>query len=293
MNPMFFLYLTTIVIFASGIYCLLAARLHLPTHAETKAAINVVRHTDVKVKKLDVLLLEISSAVAKLIHLGDYKRQALMKSLKAAEISIAPETWLARCYVRFALTLLLVIPCAYLFPVMIPVIVLMGVRQLYTDLKSADIKAQKKRQAIEKDLPRFTASLSQELKNSRNVLAIFEGLKGSARPAFQKELITTIGDMKSGSQETALARLDTRVGSSMLTEVVLGLEGVLHGDDESRYFDQLSHDFEQEELQRMRLENAKLPGKVFACCGAIFVCFMLIVFFVLGMQIYQSYAAFK
>lgn len=290
---MLFLYLTTIVLFAAGIYCLLAARLHLPSHAETKAAINVVRYTDGKVKKLDVLVLEISSVVARLIHLGDYKRQALKKSLKAAEISLAPETWLARCYVRFALTLLLVIPCAYLFPIVIPVIVLMAVRQLYTDLKSADIKAQKKRHAIERDLPRFTASLSQELKNSRNILAIMEGLEESARPAFQNELITTIGDMKSGSQETALARLDTRVGSSMLTEVVLGLQGVLHGDDESSYFDQLSHDFEQEEFQQMRLENAKLPGKVFACCGAIFVCFMVIIFYVLGMQIYTSYMAFK
>ena len=293
MNPLFLLYLTAIAVLAAGIYCIYANCVHLPTHAMTKAAINVARHSDVKVKKADVLLLEISSRVGKLITLNPYKKQALTKSLKAADISIEPETWIARCYVKFAFLLLLIIPCAYLFPILIPVIFLLAVKQLYNDLKAADIKAQKKRQTIEKDLPRFTASISQELKNSRNVISILEGYKESARPAFRNELITTIGDMKSGSQETALARLDTRVGSSMLTEVVLGLEGVLHGDDESRYFDQLSHDFEQEELQRMQLESAKMPGKVFACCGAIFVCFMMIVFFVLGMQIYQSYMALR
>lgn len=287
---MFLLYLAATVFFAAGIYSVLAGQLHLPSHAKTRAAINVSHHADTKVKKLDVLLLSVSAKFGKLIRMDSYKRRALEKSLKSADISVPPETWLARCYVRFALFLLLLIPSAWVSPILIPVIAGLAVKQLFTDLKSADVAAQKKQGAIEKDLPRFTSSVAQELKNTRNVLAILEGYKASAHAAFQRELVVTIGDMKSGSQSSALARLDTRVGSSMLTEVVLGLQGVLHGDDESSYFDQLAHDFEQEELQQIRLKNAKLPGKVFACCGAIFVCFMLIVFFVLYMQLHQATA---
>ena len=79
----------------------------------------------------------------------------------------------------------------------------------------------------------------------------------------------------------------------MLSEVILGLQGVLHGDDESRYFELLAHDFDQDEIQQMRLENAKLPGKVSVCIGAVFLCFMLIIFLILGMQIYQSWITFR
>lgn len=290
---MFLVYAASTVIFAMGAYFISADILRLPTFATTKAAINISRYTNSKVKKWEEILLDISSKAAKIIRIGDYRRQALARTLKAANISIPPETWLARCYVKFAFLLLCMVPCAFIVPILTPVIAVLAVRQLFTDLKSADMIVLKKKKEIEENLPRFAATISQELKNTRNVLAVLEGYRDCATPSFRRELIITIGDMKSGSQETALSRLDSRVGSSMLSEVILGLQGVLHGDDESRYFETLAHDFDQDEIQQMRLSNAKLPGKVSGCIGAVFLCFMLIVFLILGMQIHQSWIAFR
>lgn len=293
MNLMFLLYIVSAGLFAAGLYFIAAGFLHLPSFAITKAAINVSKFSNAKVKKWDEILLDISSHVSKFIYMDSYKLRNLTKTLKAAEISVPPETWLARCYVKFFLLLLCIVPCLFIVPILSPIITILAVRQLFTDLKSAEMTAMKKRLAIEKDLPRFTSYIAQELKNSRNVLAILEGYVGSAKPAFKKELLITIGGMKSGSQEIALSRLDSRVGSTMLSEVVLGLLAVLHGDDESNNFDLLSHDFDQIEIQQMRLDNAKLPGKVAVCIGAVFACLMLIIFFILGMQIYQSWVSFN
>lgn len=293
MNSMFLLYIVSITGVAVGLYFILAGILHLPTFATTRAAINIAKHTDKKVKKWDELLLEISSRVSKYIYIDSYKLRNLTSTLRNAEIAIPPQTWLARCYVKFALLLLCIVPCFFIIPILSPVVAVLAVRQLLIDLKSADKIVSDKRNEIERDLARFTSFIAQELKNTRNVLAILEGYKNSARPAFRKELLITIGDMKSGSQEAALNHLDSRVGSSMLSEVVLGLLAVLRGDDESNYFDILSHDFDQMEIQEMRLKNAKLPGKVGTCIGAVFACMMMIIFVILGTQLSRSFVLFN
>lgn len=288
------IYLLSAALLSAGIFLLLTHMLHLPTFATTHAAISVSRQSTAgSVKKWDETVLAISSKVARIVKLDGYKLQSLTKTLKAAEISIPPQTWLARCYVRFALALLAIIPATLIWPVLAPVVAILAVQQLFTDLRSAERAVADKRHSIERDLPRFTATIAQELKNTRNVLAILEGYLASAQPAFHKELVITIGDMKSGSQETALSRLDARVGSSMLSEVVLGLLAVLHGDDESNYFDLLAHDFDQQEIQDMRLKIAKLPDKVGVCIAAVFVCVMLLISVILGMQLWQSSSMFR
>ncbi len=70
----------------------------------------------------------------------------------------------------------------------------------------------KRRGAIENELPRFALTLEQELKGSRDVLRIFETYKKNAGPEFRCELDITVADMKSGSYEAALSRLEARVG---------------------------------------------------------------------------------
>ena len=45
----------------------------------------------------------------------------------------------------------------------------------------------------------------------------------------KRELDITTADMKSGNYETALTRLETRIGSPMLSDVVRGLISVIRG----------------------------------------------------------------
>ena len=89
-------------------------------------------------------------------------------------------------------------------------------------------------------------------KNSRDVLSMLEHYKGNAGEDFRRELDIVCADMRSGSYEAALTRFEARMNSPQLSDVVRGLIGVLRGDDGAMYFQMLTHDFKQAELQRLK-----------------------------------------
>ena len=78
---------------------------------------------------------------------------------------------------------------------------------------------------------------------------------------FQKELDIVCADMRSSSYEAALTRFEARLNSPQLSDVVRGLIGVLRGDDGAVYFQMLTHDFKQAELQRLKAKAAKNPAE--------------------------------
>ena len=91
--------------------------------------------------------------------------------------------------------------------------------------------------------------------------------------------------MKSGNEETALTRLESRIGSTMLSDVVRGLISVKRGDNGVVYFELLSHDFKLLELQRLKLIAMKQPGKVRKYSFFMLGCFLLMYFGILGYEI--------
>lgn len=293
MNIFLFCLFTGFLLLSVGFYQFVAGWLRLPTFASTKTALTLSRQGKKKANLYQAIVFTASEKISKMIHLDSYRKKKMEAELKAAEITITPETWLARAYVRsgfYFVPAILLIP---VFPLLFPVLLLLGIRNLFRELKSAEIQLRKKRAGIEADLPRFAATIAQELKSSRNVLAMLEGYLDSAGPGFRRELEITVADMRSGPQETALDRLDNRVGSTMLSDVVRGLQSVMRGDDGIQYFGLLSHDFDAFELQKLKLEAAKRPAKVRVFSGLLLGCFMLTYAIIIIMQVVQSAAMFQ
>mgnify|MGYP007098958406 CR=1 FL=1 len=56
------------------------------------------------------------------------------------------------------------------------------------------------------------------------------------------------------NEENALTRMESRIGSTMLSDVVRGLISVKRGDNGIMYFQMLSMTFKQLELQKLKLE---------------------------------------
>ena len=83
-------------------------------------------------------------------------------------------------------------------------------------------------------------------------------------------------------------RFEGRLASPMLSDIVRGLIGVLRGDDGRIYFQMLSHDMKQLELQRLKAQAAKIPPKIRVYSFVMLVCFMLIYIVVILMQILTS-----
>jgi len=183
---------------------------------------------------------------------------------------------------------LLAVPCSFLFPLIIPLIVILAVAVYFKEIGKADEAMREKRGAIEKELPRFVATVEQELKMSRDILSIMENYKKHAGVHFSYELDVTCADMRSSSYEAALTRFEARIGFSQLSDVVRGLVSVIRGDDSAVYFKMLAHDFKLIELQRLKAEAQKIPPKIRVFSFGMLMLFLLTYFAVMGMQLLDS-----
>lgn len=276
------------VFLAAGLYIILAETLKLPRLAVTKAVLSVSRQDKKQTKTLEVIVFDLSSKLSKHIRLDDYKKRKLISTLKSVGIKLTPETYIARAWVKAGMIATLLIPIMPILPILAPVIILLAIAVLFKELSLADEILRQKRDEIEYELPRFVSTVSQSLKASRDVTAILKSYQKSAGESFKQELEITIADMQSGNEETALTRLESRIGSTMLSDVVRGLISVKRGDNGAMYFEMLNHDFKQIELQKLKLIAMKQPGKVKKYSFLMLGCFLLMYLGVLGYAIMNA-----
>lgn len=272
---------------AAGLFFILADILKLPRLSTEKALLSAGRTEKKRMKSLDTLFLGWAIKLSYFIRMDEYKRHRMERTLSAAGMDMTPEVYLAYTILKPAAALLAVIPCLLNIPLLSPIVVLLAILLYFKESRKADEMVAERREKIEGELPRFVATVEQELGASRDVLTILENYKRHAGPDFARELDVLTADMRS-SYEAALVRFEGRLASPMLSDIVRGLIGVLRGDDGRIYFQMLSHDMKQLELQRLKAQAAKIPPKIRVYSFVMLVCFMLIYIVVILMQILTS-----
>lgn len=241
-------------------YFLFGELIHVPTLASTRTVLKLTRNKEFR--GLRALIFQLSSTLASHIHLNPYKKQTMTATLHYAGIEMTPETYYATAIIKTGMTLIPAILCVFVFPLGIALFALLAIKQFMDGTKQADKIVMKKREMIDSQLAGFTATIANELRSTRNVLAILEGYRNTAKEPFQTELEITIAEMKSGSPEQALNNLSGRVGSARLTQVTNALIGVLQGDNGVIYLSQLAHDFKEIQKNMLEKENLKLPSQL-------------------------------
>lgn len=258
-----------------GLFFLAASLFRLPTAGAARAMLGTVKQERKAAKSIETYLMTAAVQLARIIRIDEYKRSRMSRILKASGISITPEVYQAYAIVKAGAVLLGVIPCLLLLPLLSVLVVSLSVLIYFKEMQKADEKLRTKREEIERELPRFVATIEQELKAGRNVIGMLERFRENAGPAFTGELDVLLADMRSSNYEAALTRFEARLNSPMLSDVVRGLIGVLRGDDSAVYFQMLSHDFKQMELQRLKTEAQKIPPKIRVFSFAMLLCFLL------------------
>ena len=276
-------------LFGLGAFFLSAGLLKLPTSASTKAVMTVTSRKK-QSKSLDATVMDMALKVSKLVRLSDFKRRKLESALKSADIPMTPETYIAKAWVKAALIGLLIIPLLLILPLLAPVILFLAIAVYFREMKQADEIVKVKREEIEYELPRFVGTISQELRASRDVLSIMKAYQQNAGPTMKRELEITIADMASGNEETALTRFETRIGSTMLSDVIRGLIAVKRGDNGTVYFQMLAITFKQLEVQRLKLEAMKKPGKMKKYSFFLLGCFLLMYLGILGYEVVNAFS---
>ncbi|OME30048.1 secretion protein F [Paenibacillus sp. FSL E2-0274] len=276
------------LLMAVGTYFIVADWIRLPTLASTRAILLVAKIGRAKGSILQSTIFRLATWLAGKLKLSDYYKRKMAATLRSAGITITPEAYLAGAIVKAGLIFCAGAFILPLLPLLFPVFLILAIAVFFKESRQADEIVRKKREQIEVELPRFVATIAQELKASRDVLRILEVYSKHTGSSLEHELNMTVADMKSGNQETALLRLEARLGSSMLSDVVRGLLAVMRGDQGSIYFDMLAHDFKLLEIQRLKLAAMKRPGKIRKYSLWMLVCFMLMYAVILGMEIMKA-----
>jgi len=263
------------VLLSAGLFFIAADLLRLPTLATQKAILSSGKQTKEKPKTIDMLLRNAAIRLCHYIRMDEYKKSRMANVLSAAGFFDSPELFMAMAIVKAMSIALCIIPCLIVLPLLAPIVLFTAILVYFKEVRKADEALAAKRGKIEQELPRFVATITQELKASRDVLSILENFKRNAGEDFAAELDILTADMRSSSYEAALTRFEARFNSPMLSDITRGLIGVLRGDDGVMYFQMLSHDMKQLELQRLKSQAMKIPPKIRVFSFAMLMCFIM------------------
>lgn len=280
--------LLVFVLLAAGLFLLLAGIFRLPTIRISRAMMLTGKQDKKLAKTADALFMDGAVKLAAHIKMNDYKKSRMEHVLTASGIGMTPEVYLSYAYLKAGSVFICIIPALYVFPLLAVLLALLGVMVYFKETMKADEMLREKREQIDGELYRFVSTITQELKNSRDVLTMLEHYKENAGAMFRKELDIVCADMRSGGYEAALTRFESRLNSPQLSDVVRGLIGVLRGDDGAMYFQMLSHDFKQAELQRLKAKAAKIPPKIRVFSFVMLICFLMTYFAIIGYEIIKS-----
>lgn len=223
------------ICFGVGLYLLLADHFRIPSLDTSKAYNNLAKRQEKKTSTFDIWLGDLAAWISRHIKLNEYQREQLITDLRSAGISLSPESHIANSLVKSVFVGLMAIPVAFIFPVVSPIVIVLAVLIYLKSAKGVADKIKEKREKIEYELPRFVSYIEKTLRHNRDILSIIDGYMKTAGTEIRGELEITAADMRSGNYEAALTRLESRVGSSMLSDVTRGLIGVLRGDETDAY----------------------------------------------------------
>ncbi len=276
------------VLLSAGFFFIAADVFCLPKLATQKAMMEAGKQAKGKSKISDTLLQSAAVKISKYIQIDEYKKRRMKNVLSAAGIQMTPELFTASALAKAGAVGLGAFPTLIILPLLSPVIVFLAVLIYFKEIRKADEALQAKRGKIEQELPRFVATITQELKASRDVLSMLEHFKKNAGEDFAGELDILTADMRSSSYEAALTRFEARINSPMLSDITRGLIGILRGDDGSVYFQMLTHDMKQLELQRLKAQAMRIPSKIRVFSFAMLMCFLLTYMSIIVFEIINS-----
>lgn len=242
--------------------------------------------------KKEIPFASLSKKIAQYIKIDTGKKEKLERALELMKDPQSAEEFMAQKYIM-AVIISLIFSILFFVSTPLGVIgILFGPIVSYMQYQEVFKKLKNHRAAVEREVPRFTQSVYENLKVSRNVLAILESYQTVAGKAFSFELQKTIADMKTSNYESALMRLDRRIGSQPLSEVIRGLIGTLRGNDQTTYFDHLAFEMKHLEENMIRKEAMKRPEQMQRLSMAMLIGVFLMLAAVCGTMLVESFKIF-
>ena len=273
---------------AIGLGCILADVFKIPKYPVSKAITSLGKRKNKKTNPLDIWLGDLANLIASKLKLNEYKRLQLKIDLESADMTLTPEQYVANAIVKALFIGAFAIPFLFFAPIISAIVVAIAVVIYFSEYKKVGNVIKEKRRQIEAELPRLVSNIDKTLAHSRDVLGILDSYREHAGEELRRELDITVADMRSGNYEVALTRLESRVGSSMMSDVTRGLVSVIRGDKTDVYWGNLVLKFSDYQRTLLKNEANKAPKRVRKLSMALLCCFMMVYVVVIGQVLLSS-----
>ena len=273
---------------AIGLAFILADVFKIPKYPVSKAITSLGKRKNKKTNPLDIWLGDLANLIASKLKLNEYKRLQLKIDLESADMTLSPEQYVANAIVKALFIGAFAIPFLFFAPIISAIVVAIAVVIYFSEYKKVGNVIKEKRRQIEAELPRLVSNIDKTLVHSRDVLGILDSYREHAGEELRRELDITVADMRSGNYEVALTRLESRVGSSMMSDVTRGLVSVIRGDKTDVYWGNLVLKFSDYQRTLLKNEANKAPKRVRKLSMALLCCFMMVYVVVIGQVLLSS-----
>ena len=275
-----------------GLGFILSDVFRIPKYPVSKAIKSLGKRKNKQISRLEIWLGDFSNLIASKLRLNEYKRLQLKADLESADMTLSPEQYVGNAIVKSVLVAVLAIPFLFFAPLISLVMIIIAIAVYVGEYGKVGKIIREKRRKIEYELPRLVSSIDKTLIHSRDVLGILDSYREHAGEELRRELEITVADMRSGNYEVALTRLESRVGSSMMSDVTRGLISVIRGDKTDVYWGNLVLKFSDYQRTLLKTEANKAPKRVRKLSMALLFCFMLVYVVVIGQVLSGSAVLF-
>jgi hypothetical protein len=276
------------------VFCLIAAGTFLVGVSITpnvyrKAKTALKNRADKRLTASEIMINSMAKKFIRFINIDPIKRQRLEDDLHGIGYDITPEMFKARALataIIYSAALLFLIP---LSPVLGVLIIAFTMYTVYTKQeKTVKAEIEKRKEVIERELPQFAGTISQNLKTTRDVIGILERYRRVCGPALLGEIDRTLNDIKTGNAERAIIAFESRVSSAKLSQLTKGLIGVLRGDNQQDYFARITEEYRKAQNEAVKRELIKRPEKLKPNVILLLVCMMAMFIVAIGMYLASS-----
>lgn len=134
---------------------------------------------------------------------------------------------------------------------------------------------------IRLELPRLFSTFRANAEWSKDIDDFFMKYEKVAGEAFKHDLKRLIVDLRQMNKVKALQLFDERINIKELSPFISGVINVAQGRDAQKYFERMEQEMNTVLEESINRELNSRPGKVFLAVGAIGICIIVMVFYVL------------
>lgn len=200
--------------------------------------------------------------ILKYIKIDELKRKKLEKTLFLANIDSTPEEYTAEGLSSLIFYSIVGVLLVVINPIMPVILIFYGFRIYNNHRRKPYNMISINKTLIESELYRFVTTIEQELLIDTDVVRIIEAFKNRTNDIFKKHLERCLTEMRTSNEVSALKKLETRINSSMLSDVCRGLIALSRGENNREYFARLSTSFKSLYINQKRKEASLLPDKI-------------------------------